>query len=86
MSNVNLNTNELDQVTIKQLDQYIEESNSDYSNLIHVLHKAQGLFGYIPTNLQLYIARKLDIGAAKVNGVVSFYSYFSQESLLRAKS
>ena len=79
MGKINLNTNELDQELIGKLDQYIEETNSDEGNLIHVLHKAQGLFGYIPTNLQLYIARKLDIGAAKVNGVVSFYSYFSQE-------
>ncbi len=79
MGKINLNTSELDQELIAKLDEYIEETNSDEGNLIHVLHKAQSLFGYIPTNLQLYIARKLNIGAAKVNGVVSFYSYFSQE-------
>lgn len=79
MSDANLNIAELDQELIAALDQYIVDADAKEGNLIHVLHKAQELFGYIPTNLQLYIARKLDIGAAKVNGVVSFYSYFSQE-------
>jgi NADH:ubiquinone oxidoreductase subunit E len=79
MNKVNLNIAELDQELLVSLDQYIDETNAKEGNLIHVLHKAQELFGYIPTNLQLHIARKLNIGAAKVNGVVSFYSYFSQE-------
>jgi len=78
MNDINLNTQELDLKKLEQLDQYIVETNDDEGNLIHVLHRAQQLFGYIPTNLQLYIARKLNIGAAKVNGVVTFYSYFSE--------
>jgi NADH-quinone oxidoreductase subunit E/NADP-reducing hydrogenase subunit HndA len=43
------------------------------------LHKAQSIFGYLPQNLQLYIARALDLSGARVNGVVSFYSYFNEK-------
>jgi len=64
---------------LKLLDAFIKEQHSEEEALISVLHKAQELFGYLPSELQLYVARKLNIPAAKVYGVVSFYSYFSQE-------
>ncbi|MPN03611.1 NADP-reducing hydrogenase subunit HndA [bioreactor metagenome] len=47
------------------------------SALIYVLKEAQGIFGYLPKEVQLYIAGKLGVSPAKVYGVVSFYSYFS---------
>lgn len=64
---------------LKVLDAFIEEQNAEEEALISILHKAQELFGYLPSELQLYVSRKLNIPAAKVYGVVSFYSYFSQE-------
>lgn len=45
--------------------------------LIQVLHTAQGLYGYLPLELQQYIADKLDIPLSEVSGVVTFYSFFS---------
>lgn len=47
------------------------------SALIYVLKEAQGIFGYLPKEVQLYISGKLSVSPAKVYGVVSFYSYFS---------
>lgn len=79
MSDINLNINELDKELLAQLDDYIASLEDPRGTLINVLHRAQILFGYIPHNLQLYISRKLDLNAARVNGVVSFYSYFSEE-------
>lgn len=64
---------------LKALDAFIAEEHAEEEALISILHKAQELFGYLPSELQLYVARKLNIPAAKVYGVVSFYSYFSQE-------
>ena len=63
---------------LKALDAFISEQDAQEESLIMILHKAQELFGYLPSELQLYVARKLKIPAAKVYGVVSFYSYFSQ--------
>jgi NADH:ubiquinone oxidoreductase subunit E len=79
MNGVNLDVSQLDTDKLAKLDAFIATQPDGEGSLINILHHAQHLFGYIPTNLQLYIARKLNIGAAKVNGVVSFYSYFSQE-------
>lgn len=79
MSNVNLNYNELDAELVEKLDSYISSLPDAKGSLINVLHRAQILFGFIPHNLQLYIAKKLDLSAARVNGVVSFYSYFSEK-------
>ena len=78
MSNVNLNRDELDKNLLQELDQYIEQKEDPKGSLINILHKAQHLFGYLPHNLQYYIARKIDLDAATVNGVVSFYSYFTE--------
>ena len=50
---------------------------ADESSLIYVLKEAQGIFGYIPKEVQLHIADKLGVPYSKVYGVVSFYSYFS---------
>lgn len=79
MERVNLDLTQLDSDKLAKLDEFILTQPDAEGSLINILHQAQHLFGYIPTNLQLYIARKLEIGAAKVNGVVSFYSYFSEK-------
>ncbi len=81
MENINLDVNALDVDKVTKLNTYIDSLSDPEGSLINVLHRAQHIFGYIPTNLQLYIARKIGIGAAKVNGVVSFYSYFTEEKM-----
>ncbi|MGW8316269.1 MAG: NADH-quinone oxidoreductase subunit NuoE family protein [Bacteroidales bacterium] len=45
--------------------------------LINILHQTQGTFGYLPAEVQEVVAEKLDIPAAKVFGVVTFYSFFT---------
>lgn len=63
----------------KELDAYIDSIEDKNGCLITVLHKAQGMFGYLPKEVQLFIAQKLNLSAAKVYGVVSFYSFFTME-------
>jgi len=79
MSNVNLNMDGLDKDLLLELDQYIDKTEDPKGSLINILHKAQHLFGYLPHNLQYYVAIKINIDAATVNGVVSFYSYFTEK-------
>ncbi len=71
--------NKLTEKMFHELDVYIDSIEDKNGALISVLHKAQDIFGYLPSEVQLYISRKLDIPAAKVNGVVTFYSYFTEE-------
>lgn len=60
-----------------ELNAFIESLETTKGALIEILHKAQNIFGYLPRDVQLYIARKLGIPGAEVFGVVSFYSYFT---------
>jgi NADH:ubiquinone oxidoreductase subunit E len=79
LQKTDLHINDLDSSKLNLLDDYIKTIEDPEGCLINILHKAQHIFGYIPKSLQLYIARAINVGAAKVNGVVSFYSYFSEE-------
>jgi len=45
-------------------------------NLISILQKAQEVYGYLPVELLVYIARRFGIKPAKVMSVVSFYTQF----------
>lgn len=47
--------------------------------LISVLHMAQGIYGYLPLEVQRTVADALDIPLSEVSGVVSFYSFFSTQ-------
>ena len=44
--------------------------------LIQVLHHAQGIFGWLPEDVQKQIAAALDLHVSEVYGVVSFYHFF----------
>nr|WP_320038407.1 NAD(P)H-dependent oxidoreductase subunit E [uncultured Bacteroides sp.] len=46
-------------------------------NLIQILHMAQAIFGYLPTEVQHFIASEMDLSVSKVNSVLTFYSFFS---------
>ena len=62
---------------VQKLDDYIDSLTCKVENLIGILHYAQGIYGYLPENVQWHIAHKLDIPSSKVYGVVSFYSFFT---------
>ena len=61
-----------------KLDEYIASISDTKGALIAVLHQAQEIFGYLSKDIQLYVARKLKVPSSKVNGVVTFYSYFTE--------
>ena len=69
----------------QELNKYVdsilkdEKQNDARSKLIQVLHHAQGIFGYLPEEVQEWIAGKLSVSPAEVFGVVSFYSYFTMK-------
>jgi len=62
---------------VDQLTQVCKEFNNEPGELINVLHKAQGIFGYLPAEVQEVVARELRVSVAKVYGVVTFYSFFT---------
>lgn len=61
----------------KKLEDFINSLPEKQGSLISVLHKAQDIFGYLPSEVQEFVAEKLDIPISKVYGVVSFYHFFT---------
>lgn len=60
-----------------ELNEFIESLNNNPSELIAILHRAQHIFGYLPMNVQQFIADKIGVNLSKVYGVVTFYSFFT---------
>jgi NADH:ubiquinone oxidoreductase subunit E len=62
---------------LEQILTMIEHYKDQPGNLIQILHMAQGIYGYLPLDLQEVIANTLELPLSEVYGVVTFYSYFS---------
>ncbi|ACV64535.1 NADH dehydrogenase (ubiquinone) 24 kDa subunit [Desulfofarcimen acetoxidans DSM 771] len=62
-----------------ELDKLLELYGRERGELIRVLYGAQKIFGYLPPEVQAYIAAKMDIPISEVNGVVTFYTLFVTE-------
>lgn len=61
------------------LDQIISDYKGKESNLIQILHMAQAIFGFLPSEVQTFIAQKMNLPISKISGVITFYSFFSTE-------
>ena len=61
--------------------QFVKNVCKEYGNnageVINVLHKVQGEFGYLPAEVQELVAEELHIPVSRVFGIVSFYSFFT---------
>lgn len=64
----------------QELDSIIDKYKSQEGMVIRILQQAQGLFGYLSMEVQSHISDKLDIPISTINGIVSFYSLFSQKA------
>lgn len=53
--------------------------NNDAGELINILHETQNTLGYLPKEVQELVAKNLNIPASRVNGVVSFYAFFTEK-------
>jgi len=62
-----------------EIDSFLAALPDKDGALIPVLHHAQETYGFLSKDVQLYVARKLGLPAAKVYGVATFYSLFSME-------
>ncbi len=62
---------------VQQVEAICDKFGNQPGELITILHETQGMYGYLPEEIQRIIARKLGIPASKVYGVVTFYSFFT---------
>jgi len=60
-----------------ELQMVIEEYKGQEGPLMPILHKAQEIYGYLPLEVQNYIAEQLGIPITDIYGVAIFYSQFT---------
>src|SRR5665648_1283360 len=65
-----------DEQKYKQLKEFIDENKVKEGYLIPILHRAQAIFGYLPSEAQKFVAKEMNVSISMVTGVVTFYSYF----------
>ena len=65
----------LPEAILQFIEKCLKEERPE-SQLIAVLHKVQGHFGYLAPQTMDAVAYLMQIPAAKVSGVASFYHYF----------
>lgn len=68
---------ELRKDQVDKIKEICKSFDNDGGELINVLHKVQGTYGYLPAEVQEVVAQELKLSVAKVYGVVTFYSFFT---------
>lgn len=64
---------------LAELDEVIGHYRKKAGSAIPVLQKAQEIVGYLPCAIQKRIARGLNLSAAEIHSIVSFYSFFTMK-------
>ena len=60
-----------------ELQKVIDELRHEQGALMPIMQRAQGIFGYLPEDVQRHIAKELDIPVGDIYGVATFYSQFN---------
>lgn len=64
---------------VAKINKICEEHGNNPGELINILHKSQNELGYLPHEVQELIAKNLNVPVNRVNGVVSFYAFFTEK-------
>ncbi len=67
------------QTTAIKIGEIVEKYRDKPGPLIPVLHEVQETFGYLSKETQGMVAKMLNVPEVQVNGVVSFYSFFTDQ-------
>ena len=59
-----------------KIDEILDRNGRDESMLIQILEQVQHELGYLPEDVQSYLAEALEIPLSKIYSVVTFYSLF----------
>lgn len=72
------NSQGADGILFEKLKQVIGGKQDLRNPLIEILREAQEIFGYLPPEVQEFVAAELKIPVSTVYGVVTFYNFFTQ--------
>ncbi len=74
-----MENNKLSCSAVAAIKEICANHNNDAGELINILHETQNKLGYLPKEVQELVAKNLGIPASRVNGVVSFYAFFTEK-------
>lgn len=60
-----------------KLKAVIDANKHDKSRVMAVMQEAQGIYGYLPVEVQNAIAEGMDVPLEKIYGIATFYAQFS---------
>ncbi len=67
------------------IDRVVDKYQGQEGSMIPVLHEVQQAVGYLPEDVQAYVAEKMGVPLSEVYGVVSFYALFTTEPIGKYK-
>jgi len=70
---------ETEEQKLARVAEIIDDYKDSDGNLIQILHMVQGIYGYLPLEVQQFIAERLDVPLSEVYGVSTFYSFFATQ-------
>ncbi len=62
---------------VKEFQVVLDENKANSGNVMQVLQKTQGIFGYIPEPSVKPIAEALKMAESEIFGIITFYSQFT---------
>jgi NADH:ubiquinone oxidoreductase subunit E len=68
---------------LRQYMQEVKDRQNPESYLIGILHRVQGMYGYLPQDMMDEVAQTLQIPTAHIWGVATFYHYFNLQPIGR---
>ncbi|MBQ9253778.1 MAG: NAD(P)H-dependent oxidoreductase subunit E [Bacteroidales bacterium] len=74
MSKISLNSTK-----VEKIKEICASFGNKQGEIINILHKVQGTFGYLPKEVQEVISEEIRMPVAQIYGIVSFYSFFSMK-------
>jgi len=60
-----------------ETDSILKSYNHEKENIISILQEIQERFGYLPSNIIIYISKQLKVSSAEIFSIATFYSQFS---------
>lgn len=64
----------------EKVDEILIRHNSNKKELINIIQEIQKEYRYLPEDILVYVAEKLDISQSKIYGVATFYENFSLDA------
>lgn len=74
MAKISLNSKK-----IERIKEICDSFNNSHGEIINILHRVQGEFGFLPVEVQELISEQIRMPVAQIYGIVSFYSFFSMQ-------